>query len=259
MKPIEITSEERDLLLQYKRKSLHVLVQAKSEAILLAADDVHIDVIARFVEREPSTVEEWLTAWRKTRLASVFTGHAGNHNACKLTAEQRDQVLKVLSALPADHTLPVGFWTPPDFANWLEATFGVTYESPSSLHYWFHLAGLSFHKPDKLDQRRADEHEIDKRIQEIRAQTAPLLEDPAWIVYAADEVRIDQEAVTRRAWCRQGTKTILKVDRARQAQSFIGYLDQNSGACELHRLDNEFLGKAAAYFASRNTSRTRSS
>jgi len=222
--------------MEYKRQSRLVLVQAKSEAILLAADDVATDVIARFVDRAPSTVQQWLAEWRKIRLASVFTGHADNRNACKLTEEQEHEAVSVLADPPSEHGIPAEFWAPPQFSGWLQAHFGVRFESPSSYHFYFHLAGLSFHKPEKLDRRRADEQAIEARMAEIRAEIAPLLDDPAWLVLAADEVRIDQEAITRRAWYRRNTKTILKVDRVRQAQSFIGYLDQVTGKCELYRL-----------------------
>ena len=236
MKPIDVDQSEWELLLQYKRQSQMILVQAKSEAILLASRGIDLKTIADFVERQPSTVEEWLTCWRNKRLSSIFTGHQGNDNASKLTPEQKTEMLKVLAGPPSNHGLLDQFWSPPALANWLEAEFGVTYESPSSYHFWLHLAGLSFHKPDKLDQRRADDQQIDARMTEIRAQTAPLLADPDWLVYAADEVGIDQEAITRRAWLKQVARTIVKVDRARKAQSFIGNLDQHSGHCELHRL-----------------------
>jgi len=35
----------------------------------------------------------------------------------------------------------------------------------------------------------------------------------------------------------KGSKTVIKVDRQQQAQSFIRYLNQNDGQVELHRLD----------------------
>lgn len=56
-------------------------------------------------------------------------------------------------------------------------------------------------------------------------------------MFAADEVRIDQEAVARSAWYRKNTKTVLKVDRKKASQSFIGFLNQNTGECVTLRLD----------------------
>jgi transposase len=238
MPDITITSDEERILKGYKRKAREILIQAKSEAVLLAAAGVSADIISSFTDRAPSTIEEWLRRWNRERLGSVVTGHAGNLNASKLTAAQRAQAAAVLSRPPApdaSHALPPAFWDVPQLAEWLRTEFDVVYESPSSYHFLLRMAGLSFHKPDPLDKRR-DDAAVETRIAEIRAEIAPLIADPGWEVWAADEVRIDQEADIRRAWLPQGAKAIVKVDRARQAQSYIGFLHQDTGACRVQRL-----------------------
>ena len=57
------------------------------------------------------------------------------------------------------------------------------------------------------------------------------------IVVSADEVRIEHEAITRRAWCRRGARTRIGVDRKRQSQSYIGFLHEADGSVDLMRLD----------------------
>lgn len=99
------------------------------------------------------------------------------------------------------------------------------------------MAGLSIHQPEKFDRRRADEKTTDLRIKEIREELAIPLAEENTLVFAADEVRIDQEAVARKAWYEKNTKTVLKVDRQKACQSFIGFLDQNTGDCTTLRLD----------------------
>ena len=220
----------------YKRNAPYVAMKARSEAILLLADQVPLAVIARFVDRAESTVTGWGKEWNVRRLASIYTGHGGNLNASKLTDEQRREVASVLAQPPSEAGLPVQFWTVPDLASWLEATFDVVYESASSYHFLLHAAGLSFHKPEPFDRRRADDSVIADRLAKIRTDIATDLTDPNTLVYAADEVRIDQEAIIRRAWYTQGTKTKLLVNRERESQNYIGFLNQNTGECELHRL-----------------------
>jgi transposase len=230
---IEVTRDERQVLKDYKNRAPFKLIRAKSEAILLVSSHVDLDVIADFVDREPSTIEQWLRQWRKSRLASIVTGHEGNLNASKLTSVQREEVCDVLSRPPSASGIPVQFWSVPDLARWLQVTFDVVYESPESYHFLFKAAGLSFHNPEPFDRRRAPEAQINARMDQIRAEIAPALADPDTIVVAADEVRIDQEAVIRRAWYKKGTKTKLKVNRCRSAQSYIGFLNQATGACDL--------------------------
>jgi transposase len=237
MRTPDPTEEERRVLKNHKRKAPEILVQAKSEAILLAAEDVDIAVIARFTDREPSTVEQWLRDWEKTRLASVVTGHTGNLNASKLTSEQRAEVAAHLSRPPCDDdALPAAFWDVPKLAGWLSTRFGILYESPSSYHFLLKFAGLTFHKPEAFDKRR-DDALVEARMAEIRTEVSPLVENPAWEVFAADEVRLGQEADIRRAWLPCGSKAVVKVERRRDAQSYIGFLNQRDGSCELERLE----------------------
>lgn len=233
---IEVTDAERRLLMGYKRKSPHIVMQARSEAILLLVDNVPPAVIARFVDRTESTVTEWARQWDQERISSIFTGHAGNLNASKLTADQRADVKRVLSQPPTEQGLPEQFWTVPDLAVWLKTRFDVVYESATSYHFLLKMAGLSFHKPETVDRRRADEAIIETKLAEIRAEIAADLADPDTLVYAADEVRIDQEAIIRRAWHTKGAKTKVRVNRKRDSQNYIGFLNQNTGACELIRL-----------------------
>jgi transposase len=235
MDNITASPEEKQLLLDHQKNSPLILVRLKSTTILFASQGVDPEIIANATGREPSTIRAWVAGWRKTRMASIFTGHAGNPGASKLTADQRAQVARDLALAPEDHGLPKGFWDVPKLREHLSAVFDVVYESPASYHYLLRFAGLGLKYPDKLDRRR-DDAGVAARMEEIRAEVAPLLADPAWEVFAADEVRLDQEAITRRAWLPRGRPTILKVDRQVQAQSYLGLLDQATGRCETFRV-----------------------
>lgn len=71
------------------------------------------------------------------------------------------------------------------------------------------------------------------RITEIREELIAPLADQNTLVFAADEVLIDQEAVVRKAWYEKNTKNELKVDRQKTSQPFIGFLIQNTGDCRV--------------------------
>lgn len=219
-----LSDAERRLLMSYKAEAPHKHVVKKAEALLLLSHDVDPVIVADFVDREPSTFKDWVVNWEKQRMASLYTGHTGNLNRSFLSEEQREAVLQVLSQQPGDEYVPAEFWDVPKLDHWLSATFNVEYASDSSYHFLLRMAGLSFHKPEKFDRKRADEKLIAARIAEIREELIAPLADPDTLVFAADEVRIDQEAVVRRAWYRKNTKTVLKVDRKKASQSFIGFL-----------------------------------
>ena len=115
--------------------------------------------------------------------------------------------------------------------------FQITYASETSYHFLLHLAGLSFHKPGAVDQHRAPEAEITARMNQIRHELDTSWNDPDVMIMAADEVRIEHEAILRRAWHRTGATTKLRVNRIKQAQSYIGFLHEHDGTVDLTALD----------------------
>ena len=235
MQQIQVSPAEGRLLHKWADRGEHILVRKKANAILLAAENVDAAVIARIHGKQPSTILTWLAEWSQTRMASIVTGHGGNINASKLTQTQRDQIRRDLAAPPEAHGLPAGFWDVPKLKAHLWTRFKVVYESDRSYHYLLRMGGLELKYPDKLDRRRDDEA-VEDRMAEIREEITPLLADPAWQVWAADEVRLDQEAISRRAWLPVGAKTILKVDRQVKAQSYLGLLNLRDGRVCLYRL-----------------------
>lgn len=95
----------------------YVTIQRKAEAILLCAGGVDIVIVADFVDRSEITLNRWLAAFRRIRLASIYTEHLGNTNASKLTEEQRQRLHQVLSQA----TIETG-----DTSNFLVSTSGET-------------------------------------------------------------------------------------------------------------------------------------
>lgn len=107
---VDVTSEERDVLLRWKKRNdTLILVRLKAEAILYASRGVGPDIIAEMVDRCERTVKEWLSGWRRTRLHSVVTGHAGNQNAAKLTRLQKEQLKEALSLPPSESGIAAAF------------------------------------------------------------------------------------------------------------------------------------------------------
>ena len=200
---------ERLVLQNWKRDGASfVLVRLKCEAIILAAERVDVGVIARVVDRSVATVEGWFRDWRKTRLASVVTGHAGNRNAAKLTTAQKGVVAEALSKPPSESGVPAKFWNVPALKNLISMRFDVEYESESSLHLLMYFAGMSFKYPGPFDRRR-DETVIATRMAEIRQQVTDL-PGRGYEVFCADEVRVEHEAEIRRMWLPVGRRTSLR-------------------------------------------------
>jgi len=191
--------------------------------------------IADIVERSERTVVLWLRDWYKRRLASIFTGHTGNDNAARLTKGQKDEIRQALQSPPSDFGLPKDFWDVPQLKQYVEASFGVVYDNDRSYHFLLQFSNLSFKYPDTFDRRRNDTL-VAERLTAIRREIKPLFHDDRWEVFTVDEVRMEQEAITRRAWLQKGERTVVKVNRDKEAQSYIGFLNQKSFHCELYEL-----------------------
>lgn len=235
---VTVEYSEWEVLQNWKRGAgSFVLVRLKAEAIMLAFEEVPFGVISRFVDRSVSTVQSWLRDWQDSRLASVVTGHAGNENAAKLTSGQKEEVRRALACPPSDSGVPAEFWDVPALETLLSMRFGVEYESDSSLHLLMKFCGMSFKYPDAFDKRR-DEQDVSRRMTEVRDQVSELLE-AGYEVFAADEVRLEHEAETRRVWLPAGVRTKIHVDREKAAQSYFGALNLRSGKVHLERIEGQ--------------------
>jgi transposase len=246
-----ITEQEKVILQQYAKTAPLVLLRFKAQAVLLASTGtVEASAIALATGKKPRTITGWVTDWHKHRLSSIFTGHKGNTNAAKLQSEDKQFLAEVLASPPSDYGLPKEFWDVPQLKDYVRAEFGMVYESLTSYHCLLQFCKLSFKYADTFDRKR-NEALIAQRMRAIRAEIKPLFHDDRWEVFAVDEVRLDQEAIIRKAWLKRGERTVVKVNRQKESQSYIGFLNQRSFQCETFELpwqNSEEVLKACAAF-----------
>lgn len=235
IKPVQVTPDEREILLQWRKDSSSLLLRDRAHAALLNSQGLSAHRISKLLFRTEKTVRNWLAAFKKYRPSSILTKYRGNTNASKLTPKQKEQIKKVLSQPPSDYGIPKEFWQVKDLKRYIKTEFGVVYESDRSYHFLFKLSRFSWKLPDKFDIKR-DDGLVSKRIKEIRQEIKPFLNSPNWVVLASDEARLIWETQSRRAWLRTNQKTIIRVNRNKDYQSFLGSLNLKTGRCHLHSL-----------------------
>lgn len=233
--PVRLNAEEYDLLLQHKKKSLCKLISLKAHTILLFHKGYGTITIADVLFRSEKTVRQWLQKFQSRRIASLFPKTLGNQHAAKLTKKQKRQLKTVLAQKPSVYGIPKEFWDVSTLKKYVKAEFGVEYESENSYRLIFKLHNYSFHLPNTFNTHR-NEKTIKKRMKQIKQEIKPMINSVQWIVFASDESRIVWESIIRRAWLPKGKKTIMKVERKRKAQSFIGLLNLKTGEDLLYRL-----------------------
>jgi transposase len=235
IKPVRVTPDEIEILLQWRKDGSSLLLRDRAHAVLLNSQGLPAYRISKLLFRTEKTVRNWLAAFKKYRLSSLLTKYRGNINASKLTPKQKQQIKKVLSQPPSDHGIPKEFWQVKDLKKYIKTEFGVVYESDRSYHFLFNLSRFSWKLPDKFDIKRDNEF-VSKRIKEIKQEIKPFLNSPHWVVLASDEARLIWETQSRRAWLRTNQKTIIRVNRSKDYQSFLGSLNLKTGRCHLHSL-----------------------
>jgi len=235
LKPVQITPNEKELLEDWRRYGTSSLIRDRALAVIINSQGKSAHFIAKMLSRKNSTVYSWLSRFKQYRLSSILTKYQNNTNASKLTPIQKQQIKQVLSHPPSDYGIPKKFWQIKDLKKWIRAEFGVVYESKRSYHFFFKLGRFSWKLPDRFDIKRDDKF-VKKRIKEIRKEIKPFLKSPQWVVLASDETRLVWETQSRRAWLKTNGKTIIRVNRSKEYQSFLGSLNLKNGKCHLHSL-----------------------
>lgn len=116
---------EKQLLKEYAKVSPLVLLRLKAQAVLMTTKGMTPTDIGDILDHKERTVVLWLRDWQKQRRGSIFTGHAANHNAGKLTRDQLEEIQQVLQSPPSDVGLPREFRDVPQLKQYIAANFGV--------------------------------------------------------------------------------------------------------------------------------------
>lgn len=225
-----------DLLVDHYKTARSRLIRERTHAILLSMQGRHVPDIACILLRDEDTVRDWLKAYAADQLASLFPRYTNNLNASKLTRNQLTEIKTTLQK-PPDSVggLPSAFWSVKRFRSYLQAEYGVVYESNRSYHHLFAVSNFSFKLPEGFDRRRDDEL-VASRMQAVAVEVAERLAAGDQ-VFAADECSLVWETEYRRVWLPTGRKTVLRVCRQKIRQHYFGAWNIGTKREELIRLD----------------------
>ena len=226
---IPITKKELKILTEHYTKSGTALIRNRAHSLILFTQGRTSPDIASILLTNENTIRTWVHAFEESRVSSIFPLYTGNTNASRLTKEQREEIKATLKKPPSEQGIPGRFWSSAALKTYLSAQYGVVYESERSYHHLFAITSFSYKRPDAFDKRRDDALVI-KRMAEIREEISQLKD---YQIFAADESSIVWETELRRAWLPRGKKTILKVDRTKQRQSYFGALNLKTHCHEL--------------------------
>ena len=116
IEPIKITTDEKDLLLEWKRNGVNALIRDRAHAALLNSQGFSANSIAKILYRDFEVVRKWLSNFRDSRVSSLFPKYNQNKNASKLTEVQIQEIKEALNKPPSEYGIPKKFWQVKDLA-----------------------------------------------------------------------------------------------------------------------------------------------
>lgn len=230
-----LSQEEKLIIRSYFKSSPITLIRYKAQAILMHDNGLQLRDISDSLLKSECTVTRWIKDFLRRRISSLFSGLVDNQNSAKLNRLQKAEIKKALSQKPSLYGLPKEFWDVPQLKKYVYTQFNVIYESERSYHFLLEFGNLSFKVPDRFNVRR-NEFAITDRMENIYEEIIPYFEDLTWEVFCSDETRMQLEAITRRAWLKKGEKTILKVERSKDYQNYLGFLNQRTFKCHIFEI-----------------------
>ena len=132
-----------------------------------------------------------------------------------MTKQQKEEIKEVLGKPPSEPDLPKAFWdvpTPPP-KKYLSATFRTVYEIGESVPLPSQIRGSEFQISRHVRSATRRNGYRKKNRGNTQGNQA-LTQRPGLEVFASDEVRVELEALTRKAWLKRGERTVVKVDRS---------------------------------------------
>ena len=236
--PAQPTKDELDLLKQHWLKSKSSFTRLRAHAVLLSSKNYSPYQISNILFKTEKTVREWIKAFHKKRISSIFSRHCFNQNAAKLTKEQKQQITKILQLPPCSYGLPKTFWEVKSLKRFIKTEFDVEYQSPQSYYLIFRISSFSYHVPNTVSIRK-DDKKIKIRMAQIKNELRQYINNDKWVVLCADETRLLWQTLVRKAWFpkgREGKKTIIRIENIDEYQNFFGALNLKTGKPHLIKL-----------------------
>ncbi len=228
---IALSLQEDALIEEHYKKCETALIRSRAHAILLNHAGYHAPEISRIIRCDENTIRLWIHSFSETRIASIFPTYTNNTNASKLTKKQLEQIKKTLGKPPSDEEIPSVFWSVKNVKSYLTAKYGVVYESDRSYHHLFAVSGYSFKFPEGFDRRRKDDL-VKERMKAVQKEMLEFRRD-GYLLFAADECSLAWETTFRKAWVKQGEKTIVRMNREKTRRHYFGALNLSSRKHEL--------------------------
>lgn len=192
-------------------------VARRANAIILLDKGWSFDQVAAALLLDDSTVRTWFEIFQRDGMAGLETFHYEGSSS-RMTASQETELVTWIAEVLPRTTREIGAW--------IEARFGVVYESRCGLVAMLHRLGLEHRRPEAV-ARKLDPSKQEAFIKAYNDLLNGLDDDEA--VLFADAVHPTHGARPVGCWAPKGGKVAIDQNSGRDRLNIHGAIDLETG------------------------------
>jgi len=233
-----LTVEERQVLTELARDGLceHRLAR-RANALVLVDQGMGYRQVAKVLLLDDDTIREWRLAFERDGIDGLAGFHYGGRHSF-LGAEQENQLKNWASSILPRTTREVGAY--------IEASFGIRYESRSGLVALLHRLGFEHRKPKSVPSRMDPDRQrrfiafYEKLLNRLEADELVMFADAVHPVYGAQPVG---------CWTPKGTAVAVEQTTGREHMNIQGAIDLETDATCMREVEKVDAISTIALFA----------
>jgi transposase len=201
----------------------------RAQAVLLLTEGMSEAIILTMTGLKRTTAIKIRKRFLKSGRSALESKRKDKKYRDLLTKNQRTEIKNMLhTKTPRNYGWDWDYWTPTILAQLILELYAVKYKSKTSMYIIFKQSKFTYHKPEKVYQKR-DQAAIDKWKTENREVVLEALRDPETVVLVEDEMIITSQTTLQKIWLPEGEQSEIVCSNVRKRRSIYGFLNIKNG------------------------------
>jgi transposase len=214
--------------LEHRLKATKNWLEArKIQAILLLNQNINLKTISYLTQLKRSRIFTLRQLFLKVGLRAVATKPRKVESL--LTKRQLKEIkITLKTKKPRELNYEEDFWTTSILADYIDKTYSVKYKSKTSYYLIFKRVKFTFHKPQRIYEKRNEREVLSWRIKTEKIVRESWLQ-PKTIILCGDEMLLSTQTTIQKLWLPQSEYPQITVSNTRKNISIYGFLNLKTG------------------------------
>jgi transposase len=212
----------------------------RAQAILLLEEGASTNTMQLITGYKRTVIIKHRKAYVTQGLKALASKKKKKKSKALLTRNQKAYIVKtVQNQLPRDfgfESYPV--WTTNVLGYLIKEQFGVEFKSKTSLYLIFKEAKFTFHKPDKVSEKR-DQAVVDAWKKDVLPLIKAEYNKTDTLVFVEDEASLSSQTRVQRAWLPSDRSVEIQDTTKRKLAHLYGFLNIQSGDAIAYKTDKQ--------------------